>query len=40
VSGPCELLIVRGGNRVANNRRYMFQTQAADWMVDILRAQA
>lgn len=32
VSGPCELLIVPGGNHVANNRRYMFQTQTADWM--------
>jgi 2,6-dihydroxypseudooxynicotine hydrolase len=32
VSGPCELLIVKGGNHVANNRRYMFQTQTADWM--------
>jgi 2,6-dihydroxypseudooxynicotine hydrolase len=32
VAGPCELLIVKGGNHVANNRRYMFQTQTADWM--------
>jgi dienelactone hydrolase len=32
VSGPCDLLIVKGGNHVANNRRYMFQTQTADWM--------
>lgn len=32
VSGPCELLIVNGGNHVANNRRYMFQSQTADWM--------
>jgi 2,6-dihydroxypseudooxynicotine hydrolase len=32
VSGPCELLIVKGGNHVANNRRYVFQTQTADWM--------
>ena len=32
VGGPCELLIVQGGNHVANNRRYMFQTQTADWM--------
>jgi 2,6-dihydroxypseudooxynicotine hydrolase len=32
VSGPCELLIVKGGNHVANNRRYLFQTQTADWM--------
>jgi 2,6-dihydroxypseudooxynicotine hydrolase len=36
VSGPCQLLIVKGGNHVANNRRYMFQTQTADWMADIL----
>jgi 2,6-dihydroxypseudooxynicotine hydrolase len=36
VSGPCRLLIVKGGNHVANNRRYMFQTQTADWMADIL----
>ena len=36
VSGPCTLLIVKGGNHVANNRRYMFQTQTADWMADIL----
>lgn len=32
VSGPCELMIVAGGNHVANNRRYMFQTQTADWL--------
>lgn len=36
VSGPCELLIVKGGNHVANNRRYMFQTQTADWMAQRL----
>jgi 2,6-dihydroxypseudooxynicotine hydrolase len=36
VKGPCELLIVKGGNHVANNRRYMFQTQTADWMVQQL----
>jgi 2,6-dihydroxypseudooxynicotine hydrolase len=36
VSGPCELLIVPGGNHVANNRRYMFQTQSADWMAQQL----
>jgi len=36
VSGPCELMIVKGGNHVANNRRYMFQTQTADWMVERL----
>lgn len=32
VSGPCTLLIVKGGNHVANNRRYMYQTQTADWL--------
>lgn len=32
VSGPCELLVVKGGNHVANNRRYAYQTQTADWM--------
>lgn len=36
VSGPCELLIVEGGNHVANNRRYMFQNRTADWMADRL----
>lgn len=36
VSGPCELLIVKGGNHVANNRRYIFQTQTADWMAQQL----
>ncbi len=36
VSGPCELLIVKGGSHVANNRRYMFQTQTADWMAQQL----
>jgi dienelactone hydrolase len=36
VSGACELLIVKGGNHVANNRRYMFQTQTADWMAQQL----
>ncbi len=36
VSGPCELLVVKGGNHVANNRRYMFQTQTADWMAQQL----
>lgn len=34
--GPRELLIVKGGNHVANNRRYMFQTQTADWMAQRL----
>ncbi|MFO0439815.1 MAG: alpha/beta hydrolase family protein [Betaproteobacteria bacterium] len=38
VSGPCVLLIVKGGNHVANNRRYMFQTQTADWMACHLTA--
>jgi dipeptidyl aminopeptidase/acylaminoacyl peptidase len=32
VSGPCVLSIVKGGNHVVNNRRYAYQTQAADWM--------
>jgi dienelactone hydrolase len=32
VSGPCELNVVLGGNHVANNRRYAYQTQAADWL--------
>ncbi len=36
VSGPCELLIVKGGNHVANNRRYLFQSQTADWMAQRL----
>jgi len=36
VTGPCQLLIVKGGNHVANNRRYMFQTQTADWMAERL----
>ncbi len=36
VSGPCELLIVPGGNHVANNRRYMFQSQTADWLAQRL----
>lgn len=38
VGGPCELLIVKGGNHVANNRRYLFQTQTADWMAQQLGA--
>ena len=29
---PKVLNIVKGGNHVVNNRRYMYQTQAADWM--------
>jgi len=32
VSGPKILDIIEGGNHVVNNRRYMYQTQAADWM--------
>ena len=32
VSGAKVLQIVKGGNHVVNNRRYMYQTQAADWM--------
>ncbi len=36
VSGPCVLSIVEGGNHVVNNRRYMFQTQTADWMAQRL----
>lgn len=36
VSGPCQLLIVKGGNHVANNRRYLYQAQTADWMAQRL----
>ncbi len=36
VSGPKVLDIVKGGNHVVNNRRYMYQTQAADWMAQQL----
>ena len=36
VSGPKVLDIVKGGNHVVNNRRYMYQTQAADWMAQHL----
>jgi 2,6-dihydroxypseudooxynicotine hydrolase len=32
VSGAKVLQIVKGGNHVVNNRRYTYQTQAADWM--------
>ena len=32
VSGPKLLDIIKGGNHVVNNRRYMYQTQSADWM--------
>ena len=31
-SGPTVLNIVKGGNHVVNNRRYMYQTQTADWL--------
>ena len=31
-SGPTILNIVKGGNHVVNNRRYMYQTQIADWL--------
>lgn len=37
VSGPKVLQIVKGGNHVVNNRRYAYQTQAADWMAEQLR---
>jgi 2,6-dihydroxypseudooxynicotine hydrolase len=37
VSGPKVLQIVKGGNHVVNNRRYAYQTQAADWMAQQLR---
>lgn len=36
VSGPKILQIVKGGNHVVNNRRYTYQTQAADWMAQQL----
>jgi 2,6-dihydroxypseudooxynicotine hydrolase len=36
VSGPKVLNIVKGGNHVVNNRRYMYQTQSADWMAQQL----
>jgi len=36
VSGPKVLDIIKGGNHVVNNRRYMYQTQAADWMAQHL----
>ena len=32
VSGPKVLNIVKGGNHVVNNRRYMYQAQTADWL--------
>ena len=36
VRGPCVLSIIKGGNHVSNNRRYMFQTQTADWLAQQL----
>jgi dipeptidyl aminopeptidase/acylaminoacyl peptidase len=36
VSGPKVLDIIKGGNHVVNNRRYMYQTQCADWMAEQL----
>ena len=39
VSGPKVLQIVKGGNHVVNNRRYMYQTQSADWMAQQLKVQ-
>lgn len=36
VSGPKVLDIIKGGNHVVNNRRYMYQTQSADWMAQQL----
>jgi 2,6-dihydroxypseudooxynicotine hydrolase len=35
-SGPTVLNIVKGGNHVVNNRRYMYQTQMADWLAQQL----
>jgi dienelactone hydrolase len=32
VAGPVVLDVIKGGNHVVNNRRYMYQTQSADWM--------
>ena len=37
VSGAKVLDIVKGGNHVVNNRRYMYQTQSADWMAGELQ---
>jgi len=36
VSGPKVLDIIKGGNHVVNNRRYMYQTQCTDWMAEQL----
>jgi 2,6-dihydroxypseudooxynicotine hydrolase len=35
-AGPTVLNIVKGGNHVVNNRRYMYQTQIADWLAQQL----
>ncbi len=35
-TGPTILNIVKGGNHVVNNRRYMYQTQMADWLAQQL----
>jgi dienelactone hydrolase len=35
-SGPKVLNIVKGGNHVVNNRRYMYQAQTADWLAQQL----
>ena len=35
-SGPTVLNVVKGGNHVVNNRRYMYQTQMADWLAQQL----
>jgi len=40
VSGPKVLNIVKGGNHVVNNRRYMYQTQVADWLATQLGVPA
>jgi 2,6-dihydroxypseudooxynicotine hydrolase len=38
VKGPVELMIVEGGNHVANNRGYRWRLQSADWMAERLGA--
>jgi 2,6-dihydroxypseudooxynicotine hydrolase len=38
VAGQVELLIVKGGNHVANNRGYLYRAQTADWMAEQLGA--
>jgi 2,6-dihydroxypseudooxynicotine hydrolase len=35
-SGPVELVVIEGGNHVANNRVYKYRTQSADWMAQQL----